>query len=350
MREVTVNTSKTYQVIIGNGILDDAGKHIRQVAGGNTAVIISDTNVGPLYSEKIANSLETWGYRTERYDFPAGEEHKTLETLGEILNFLAECKVERQDVIVALGGGVVGDVAGLAAALYMRGIKYVQVPTTILAAVDSSVGGKTAVDLKAGKNLVGAFYQPQLVFCDCQTFETLSDRDYNNGFGEVIKYGMIWDASIFSMISRRGQTDLEKLIESCVTIKKEVVEKDEFEGGLRQILNFGHTFGHAIEILSDFEIYHGEAVAIGMALMTRWAVLEGICEKECFTMLTEAIKSMDLPENCNFSASQLMEMMKLDKKARGDKINVVVPLAPGKCKIEGISFIRLQEMLRKVLL
>lgn len=341
MAEVTVNASKKYTIHIGKGLMDRAGSIIREAAGGKKAAVITDTNVDSIYSHKLIDSLTESGYETVKYVIPAGEENKNLQTLSYILSFMAENHFSRKDIAVALGGGVVGDITGFTAAVYMRGIRYIQVPTTVLAAVDSSVGGKTAVDLPEGKNLAGAFYQPDAVICDTDVFATLPERDYNSGFAEVIKYAMIDDSSIFDMLDY----DIEHIIRRCVEIKADVVGEDEFESGRRQILNFGHSIGHAYEKLSQYSMLHGEAVACGMMKICEIAEAEGMCSRACAEILEEALMKFGLPVKADYSAAETAEMMKMDKKASADSINLVMPLEPGRVKIVKTELDKLESML-----
>ena len=258
MISIDVKTSKAYQVHIGSGLLSQLGQRLRDVCQAQKAVIVSDTNVFPLYGEIAFKSLENAGFQVLSFVFPAGEESKNAATYLQLLNFLAESQVTRSDCLVALGGGVVGDLTGFAAATYLRGIAYVQVPTTLLAAVDSSVGGKTAIDLPAGKNLVGAFCQPKMVLCDPDTLKTLPEDIFRDGCAEVIKYGVLYDPKLFEELTERGLSfPRETVIARCVELKRNVVMEDEFDTGSRMKLNFGHTIGHGVEAKSNFAVSHG---------------------------------------------------------------------------------------------
>ena len=238
--------------------------------GVSNCAVITDSNVDKLYSNILISSLEKSGYKVSKFVFDAGEQSKNANTFVDILEFLANSGLTRSDCVFALGGGVVGDIAGFAASVYLRGIKFVQIPTTLLAAVDSSVGGKTAVNLPAGKNLVGAFHQPSLVLCDLDTLDTLPESVFQDGCAEVIKYGVIYDAGLFSHLAENGLAfEREYVISRCVELKRNVVEQDEFDTGARQMLNYGHTIGHGIEAQSGFSVTHGQAVAIGMAIVSR---------------------------------------------------------------------------------
>ncbi|MCL2408774.1 MAG: 3-dehydroquinate synthase [Oscillospiraceae bacterium] len=341
MRTIRVNASKEYDVIVSAGLLDSAGERIRAAADGDLAVIVTDNIIAGLYLSRLAVSLEDAGYRTCVFEIENGEASKNTQNYIRLLNFLAESGVTRSDIVVALGGGVVGDLAGFAAATYMRGVPYVQIPTTLLAAVDSSVGGKTAVDLPAGKNLAGAFYQPEIVICDHVLLGTLPERVFADGMAEVIKYGMIADPELFRM------TDLEEIITRCITIKRDVVCEDEFETGVRKLLNFGHTVGHAVEKLSNYAISHGEAVAIGMVVETRAAVSDGWCGNECFDELIETLKRHNLPFESPYGTEALFAAMDSDKKRRGDTITLIFPQEVGKCLLCDVKVNELKRLIAR---
>ena len=254
MRSVTVKTSATYEVLIGSGLLQKAGEAVKKVISPCKAAIVTDSTVVHLYEETVRQSLTEAGFSVCTFVFPAGEASKNIHTLSHLLEFLAKEEMTRTDLIVALGGGVTGDLAGFGAAVYLRGIPFVQIPTTFLAAIDSSVGGKTAVDLEAGKNLAGAFYQPKRVLCDTDVLQTLPEVVFADGIAEALKYGVLGDAALFEKIAGGDfRQDLEEIIETCVSMKRDVVEEDEFDTGKRQLLNLGHTFGHAIEQKSHFK-------------------------------------------------------------------------------------------------
>ena len=252
MRKVSVSASRKYDVIIEKGILHRAGEESARVIDPCAAAILTDSNVAPLYAEVLEKSLASSGFSTCRFTIEAGESSKSADSYLSFLNFLAENRITRSDCIFALGGGVVGDLGGFAAATYLRGIKFIQIPTTLLAMVDSSVGGKTAIDIPAGKNLVGAFYQPSLVLCDCATLDTLPDDIFADGCAEVIKYGIINDRPLFDRLKSPIKDQIEDIIESCVKNKRNVVNADERDTGVRQLLNLGHTAAHSIETLSGF--------------------------------------------------------------------------------------------------
>ena len=300
------------------------------------ALILTDDHVAPLYADALSASLTAAGFVPEVYVVPHGEGSKSLGTLGALLEHLAEHKYTRTDAMFALGGGVVGDLCGFCASVYLRGIPFVQIPTTLLACVDSSVGGKTAVNLDAGKNLAGAFYQPRLVICDPDTLSSLPPEIFADGCAEVIKYGVINDRALFSMLEDGISPASEQIIARCVQNKRDVVEKDEFDTGLRQLLNLGHTVAHAIEKCSDFQISHGSAVAIGTVTIMRAAVAQGLCPAADLDALLSLTKQLGLPVSCDFGADELAKAALSDKKRAGGSITLVVPYAIGDsrlCKI-----------------
>lgn len=345
MTSVHVNASKRYEILIGRGLLDKAGQYIKSTAGGSKAAVITDDNVERIYSERVINSLLKEGYEVSKLVFPHGERSKNAENFIATLNYLAKNGFSRRDVVVALGGGVIGDLAGFAAASYMRGIKLVQIPTTLLSAVDSSVGGKTAIDLDTGKNLAGAFYQPELVICDYGTLGTLNAENISAGCAEVIKYGVIADSALFESLKQPLDSQLEEVIARCVTIKRDIVMEDELDTGLRNILNFGHTIGHAIEHLSEYKISHGFAVAAGMSLMAKASLKLGYCEADCLEAITDMLKRYSLPTDTKFQADELYNAALSDKKGGGGIITVIIPHEIGKCELKKITMAELKELI-----
>jgi len=345
MKKIKISVSKEYEVLIGNKLLDRSGELIRPLCPkSSAAAIISDDNVAPIYMERLTKSLETAGFSVISFVFPHGENSKNAETYVEILNFLAENRMTRADLLVALGGGVVGDITGFAAATYLRGVKFVQVPTSLLAMVDSSVGGKTAIDLKAGKNLAGAFCQPELVICDLDTLDTLSPAFFTDGCAEVIKYGILKDKALFEHLWKFGQGfDREYVISRCVELKRDYVTEDEFDTGLRMMLNLGHTVGHAIEKLSAYSTPHGYAVAMGMGIVSRAAAAKGICSVACAEAIESGLKALSLPTDTAYSALDLVGPMLSDKKRAGGTVNLVVPYDIGSCGILPTSVDELED-------
>ena len=347
MKKVHVNASKEYDVLIGKNILKDCGKLIGEVMPKGKTAIISDDKVYGLYGDVVKKSLEENGYSVETYIFPNGEKSKNIVTYTEILEFLAKAGLTRSDFLVALGGGVTGDMAGFAASSYLRGIEFIQIPTTFLAAIDSSVGGKTGVNLEAGKNLVGAFHQPSLVICDTKTFKTLSQENFADGVAEAIKYGMIEKPELLSKLSGDYINEIDDIVESCVSIKRDVVKEDEFEGGVRKLLNFGHTIGHGVEKCSGYQITHGHGVAIGMSIITKAAEAFGICDKGLSQKLDELISKCGLPTKSPYTAEELYKVALSDKKRSGDSITVVLPESEGKCILKKITVDELLEYIKK---
>lgn len=347
MRSVTVKTSATYEVLIGSGLLQKAGEAVKKVISPCKAAIVTDSTVVHLYEETVRKSLTEAGFSVCTFVFPAGEASKNMHTLSHLLEFLAKEEMTRTDMIVALGGGVTGDLAGFGAAVYLRGISFVQIPTTFLAAIDSSVGGKTAVDLEAGKNLAGAFYQPKLVLCDTDVLQTLPEVVFADGIAEALKYGVLGDAALFEKIAGGDfRQDLEEIIETCVSMKRDVVEEDEFDTGKRQLLNLGHTFGHAIEQKSHFQMTHGHAVAIGMHLIAKAAEAKGIAEKGTAAAIAKALEQNQLPKETEFSPTEVAEGTLRDKKRRGGTISFVFPKKIGDCEIVKIPVEEVEALAR----
>ena len=326
MKELNVKTGRPYKIYIERNIINECGEYIAKVTNAQKVMIISDTNVAPLYLEKVKISLEKQGFVVFSYVFKAGEQSKKLETICEMYNALAEASFSRSDLVVALGGGVTGDMAGFASATYQRGIKFVQIPTSLLAQVDSSVGGKTGVDIPQGKNLVGAFWQPSLVLIDPDTLNTLPQEFYEDGMAEVIKYGCIKSKPLFEKLEKEDTREIiEDIILECVDIKRQVVENDEQEKGERMLLNFGHTLGHSLEKTYKFEtLSHGQAVAIGMVIMTRASEEKGLTEKGTTKRLMELIKKCNLPLSDKTDLKIITDNAFTDKKSNGDYISIVI--------------------------
>ena len=332
MKTVRVNASNSYDVITGKGLLSSLGKYTLDATGKAKLCIVTDDKVDALYSARAIDSLESVGFEVEKFIIKNGEASKNTANLIALLEFLAEKRFTRSDVMVALGGGVVGDLCGFAAGVYLRGIRFIQVPTTLLAAVDSSVGGKTAVDLVAGKNLAGVFHQPSLVLCDTDTLDTLEQNIFADGCAEVVKYAIINDKEMFFRLKNGIKENIEEVIADCVKHKADIVSLDEFDRGARQLLNLGHTVAHAIETLSDFAISHGSAVSIGTVIASKIAVAMGICSKEDQTAITELLASLGLPTSTQYSAKELASIATADKKREGDSITLILPYGIGNCK------------------
>ena len=332
---------RSYAIKIGADLLGRLGEECARLRLGRRCAIISDRNVAPLYGKAVERALLKAGFESVLIAVPAGETAKSLKTMQSCYDQLAGHRLERKSFIIALGGGVVGDLAGFVAATYLRGIAFVQVPTTLLAQVDSSVGGKVGVNLKAGKNLVGAFHQPRLVLCDLDTLASLPLREYRAGLAEVIKYGIIYDAALFKRLER----DMPKLLQCdpqtlaaivarCCEIKADVVRQDETEGGLRAILNFGHTIGHALEAISHYGKYvHGEAISIGQVAAARLSArVLGLPEQDV-ARIANLFQDAGLPTEMQLSPGQrqrLLSAMQLDKKVKDGEIKFVLAKTIGR--------------------
>lgn len=338
MQTITVNTSRSYDVKIGSGLLDLLGRELAAIAGGQVFVV-TDSNVAPLCLGRVYRSLTAAGFRVATASVPACESSKDLAHYQQLLQLFAEKQLSRADTVLALGGGVVGDLAGFAAATYLRGVRLVQVPTTLLAMVDASVGGKTAIDLPSGKNLVGAFHQPSLVLCDPEVLDSLPPETFRDGCAEIIKTAILFDPTLFAHLQQHGTNfDREHVISRCVTHKREVVCADEFDTGRRQLLNLGHTIGHAIEQLSGYCISHGSAVATGIAMMARYACRDRAA-------VEALLEQFGLPTHTTFSARVLAAAALSDKKRSGGTMTLVVPHAIGNCTLEKIPVERLQAII-----
>lgn len=337
MRTVHVSASREYEVLVERGLLTRCGELVRAATRAKKAVVIAGDIVYPLYGQRVEQSLQAAGLEVLHYVLPHGEQAKTLENYGRLLEFLSRNHITRTDVLVALGGGVTGDLTGFAAATYQRGMDFVQIPTTLLAAVDSSVGGKTAVNLPTGKNQVGCFYQPALVLCDPELLSTLPEEEFRCGCAEVIKYGLLGSREFFEELKATPiEAQLEHVICTCVEMKRDIVNQDEFDRGLRQLLNLGHSFGHAVEACSHFGVLHGQAVAIGMAAITRAAVAKGYCSEETLQAVLDILNQYNLPTATGFGLEEMAEAALTDKKLTGGSMHLVVPEAIGRCAIVSV--------------
>ncbi len=350
MKKLTVNASKKYDIIIENGALDKLGTYMSGLDKVKSVCVVSDDKVFALYGEKCVKSLEGSGFLVHNFVFENGEKSKNERVLFELLNFLAENKLTRTDMLVALGGGVVGDLCGFAASIYLRGVKFMQIPTTLLAMVDSSVGGKTAIDIPAGKNLVGAFHQPSLVVCDPLALKTLDPNIFRDGCAEVIKYGIILDREFFDLLKTplTCESDIiEDVIYRSVSIKADVVEKDEFDTGLRQLLNFGHTLGHAIEKLSNFTLSHGECVAKGSLLAASLGKELGY--NDFSAEIQKILLDYGFDLSCPYDAKDIAQAALSDKKRAGNTLTVVVIRQIGECVLEKIDVERVVKIIEEVI-
>ena len=345
MKRINIKTGCPYDVIIERGGLKKCGEYISGVIASRRAVIITDDTVAQLYLDDAEASLRSFGFECSSFVFPHGEQSKSIKTLSEIFDYLCEANITRKDFLIALGGGVVGDITGFAAACYLRGIEFVQIPTTLLAQVDSSVGGKTAVDIPGGKNLVGAFKQPALVICDSDTLDTLTDDIFADGMGEVIKYGMIRDRELFGLLEKHDISTVKQVIDdvvyTCIDIKRDVVEHDEFDKGERMILNFGHTLGHAIEGWHEYRgVSHGMGVAAGMCIITEK------CAPQLADRLKTCVAAYRLPTGTDIPMRELLPFCSKDKKRESDNLNYIVCPEIGRAEIVRITvdgFSRLME-------
>lgn len=331
MKTLRVNLSgREYDIYIGKGLLDCAGELIRRISSCKKAVVVTDTNVGPLYAEKLCNTLSKNGFETKVITVDAGEQSKSLSVLERLYAEMLDFKITRSDLIIALGGGVVGDLTGFAASSLLRGIPFVQIPTTLLAQVDSSVGGKVAVNLPQGKNLVGAFYQPKQVIIDTECLHTLSPETLADGMAEVIKYGAISDANLFNVLEDIKDTKelfakIPEIIYTCCNIKRQIVEDDELDTGGRMVLNFGHTFGHAIEKKYGYSGYtHGMAVAVGMVMASEWGEVRGVTPNGTAERMKKILQSYSLPISAELTAEELSSAAGVDKKGVGAKLNLIL--------------------------
>lgn len=359
---VPVSTSsRVYDVVVGCDVLGEVGERIAQGTRADAAFVITDSNVGPLHLEKVRASLEAAGIYAGSFAMPAGEQNKRLSTLEDALEAMAACGLTRDSVVVVLGGGVVGDVAGFAAAVYMRGIQVVQLPTTLLAMVDSSVGGKTAVDASRGKNLIGAFLQPTLVVADVSTLATLTPEVFVDGIGEIVKHAVLADPALFDELIERPLTFadakaamndeaaaayLEHVVATNVAIKRDVVGADERERGLRQTLNLGHTIGHAIEAASGYTLGHGHCVAAGLCCLARATERLGWSEAGLAERIERCCAAQGLPIDSSLPHDDICRQAFFDKKRHGDRVNVVVPIRIGACEMRSVSQAEFDELVR----
>lgn len=335
MRIVEVPASAPYRAEIGGGTLSLLGERVKELCPkAERVVLVSDDTVFPLHGRRTLELLRRQALEAEPYVVPAGEASKNTERLVDLLNFLTERNITRSDALIALGGGMIGDLTGFAAAVYMRGIAYFQVPTTLLASIDSSVGGKTAVDLPAGKNLMGAFWQPKAVLCDTDLLETLPENVFTDGCAEVIKTALLFDPGLFGLLARNGKDfDREAVIARCVAHKRDIVARDEFDKGQRGLLNLGHTLGHAVEACSDFNLSHGRSVAIGLAVVCRAAARAGCCDPWLPKETERVLRLFELPVGTPLPIETLMPVMLSDKKRSGSRVAVVVPRRVGRCEL-----------------
>lgn len=346
MHTITINASTTYEVHIGENLLDQSGALAARCLAPCHAMLISDDTVFARYGQRCTSSFEKSGFQVSHFTFPAGESSKNILTLSDILESMADAHITRSDVVIALGGGVVGDIAGFAAAIFNRGMPFIQIPTTLLAAVDSSVGGKTAIDLKGGKNLAGAFHQPALVITDTAIIRDLPAEQLACGAAEVIKYGVLSDPTLFEIMESGQWLDhLDEVICRSVSNKRNAVAADEFDRGTRQMLNLGHTFGHAVEKCSNLQISHGQGVAIGMVMAADAANLDA----DLRNRLVQCLLKNGLPVSCDFTADALLSAALSDKKRSGNMLTLVLPKSIGQCVLQKVPIDQLPEYFKRAL-
>ncbi|OQY42687.1 MAG: 3-dehydroquinate synthase [Fusobacteriia bacterium 4572_74] len=344
MEKLHINLDeKSYDIFIEKGIFEEVGKYISKVYKKKKIVVVTDTNVDRLYGDKLLRNLQNSGYTAVKVVFNAGEENKNFDILTEVYEKIIDSGIKRGDLLIAFGGGVVGDLAGFAASTIYRGIDFIQIPTTLLAQVDSSVGGKVAVDTTRGKNLVGSFYQPKVVIIDPEFLKTLDKREVRSGMAEVIKYGVIYDIEFFDYLLGKEDlkgfmADIKKIIKKCCEIKAKIVEKDELDIGIRMILNFGHTLGHAIEKYYNYTKYtHGEAISIGMYEITRLGEKLGITKAGESDKIKQILKKYNLPIEDEVKLEDLIEIMKTDKKNISGILNFIFLSEIGKVEIKKVT-------------
>lgn len=345
MQRITITASSPYEVLVGSGLLSQAGTEIRRISHAIRVMMVTDDQVGLLYGQQVRKSLEQAGFLVSCFVFPHGEASKNLETTAQLYEAMVRHHLTRSDLVVALGGGVVGDLAGFAAATFLRGIDLVQLPTTLLAQIDSSVGGKTAVDLPSGKNLVGAFWQPKLVLCDILALSTLPEKTLYDGMAEAIKYAMIGCPKLIPLL-KESQGRMEEIVAQCIKEKQRLVEEDERDTGARLLLNFGHTIGHAIEQHYHYQKYtHGQAVAIGMVMMTSLASRFSPPDEQVMPTLLELLNRYSLPTWDEANPQQLAKVALGDKKRQLDTIRLVVVPKVGESNIIPMPVSRFMELM-----
>lgn len=345
MKTLRVNASTPYDVHIDRGLLARLGEHAAHCRADKIAVV-TDAHVAPLHLAAALEALESAGQVTCSLVLPPGEGSKSLATLGQVLDFLCKEQLTKAGLLIALGGGVMGDLTGFAASVYLRGVRYIQCPTTLLAAVDSSVGGKTAVNLSAGKNLAGSFWQPQAVLCDTATLYTLPDAVLSDGVAEALKCGVLRDPALFSLLANGlRRCDLPEVIARCVALKAAIVAADEFDNGERQLLNLGHTVGHAIERCSGYTLSHGQAVAMGLVCVARAAARLDLCESDIAPEIAAAARANGLPTDIPYGAVALAQAALGDKKRRGDSLTLILPRRMGACFRHSLPIAQLEAFL-----
>ena len=347
MRTLQIASSHPYEVLIGSEILGDTGNHIKKIGEYPKVAVISDDVTGRLFGSTLKDSLTKSGIAACFFSFPNGEKSKNLDTLKQIYSFLVREEITRSDLIIALGGGVVGDITGFAAATYLRGVDYIQIPTTLISQTDSSVGGKTAVNLPEGKNLCGCFHSPKLVLCDTALLK--APFLIREGIAEVIKCGLLADPELFSMLENgAAETKLEELVTRSISIKGRIVAGDEWDRGERQLLNLGHTLGHGVEKLSGFTVPHGIAVGIGLSMILSACAANGLLESSVLKRLHLLFERFDLPSVYEGATlSEIIEVAFSDKKRFGEEINLIICTGIGTCSIKKMPIIQLDAFVRR---
>lgn len=350
MKKIHVKTGVPYDILIERGLLPRCGELIGEITSSRHTVIVTDDRVNKLYTAAVRESLEQSGFTVDVFVFPNGEMSKCHPTLIALYSFLSEKQITRKDILIALGGGVVGDLAGFAAATYLRGIDFVQIPTTLLAQIDSSVGGKTGVDIESGKNLVGAFHQPRLVLCDPDTLATLTPEIRNDGVAEAIKYGAIKSRSLFDKLAQSPLEEiLDDVIYECVDIKRRVVEEDEFDNGERMLLNFGHTLGHAVEKIFNYTTYtHGQGVAVGMYIITELSEHYGLTKPGEAAQIKRALEKYNLPTDSGSTATELITNSLNDKKRSKGDIHIILIKEIGQGYIQKLTLDQYKQFIQGV--
>lgn len=335
--------SKSYDIVIGNKLLEQTGKYLQEILPAKAKIfLISDQNTSKLFSAKLGKSIKTEGFEFNEITLPAGEKTKSFKNLEGILDKIFQYQPERNSCLLALGGGVIGDITGFAASILLRGVNFVQIPTSLLAMVDSSVGGKTGINVKYGKNLVGSFYQPKLVLSDIDLLKTLPKRELLAGYAEIVKYGLICDRKFFDFLEKEKDfSNISYMVERSCQVKADIVSQDEKEGGIRALLNLGHTFGHALETLTKYDgtLLHGEAVAIGMVQAYRFSEMWGICKKGCTDRLEALLKSKKMKTRANqiglkLDADKIIKLMYQDKKVQSGKLTFILAEDIGRCIVK----------------
>ena len=322
----SINVLNKYDILIKRGIINNCGEEIKKISKANIAAVVTDDNVAKHYLDAVTSSLEGAGFKVFSFVFPHGEENKTIETVMQMVEFFAECGLTRSDIAIALGGGVCGDMCGFAAAIYLRSISFVQIPTSLLAQVDSSVGGKTGCDLAVGKNLVGAFHHPSLVLIDPDTLSTLDEKYMADGMGEIVKYGCIRSKALFEKLEMgKKYADIDEIIYECVKIKADIVENDFTEQNERMLLNFGHTIGHAIEKLDNFcGLSHGMAVGVGMVMLSKAAETKGLTQVGTADRIAKLLEKYGMPTETDYEKEIIANAAMNDKKRRSNSLNIIL--------------------------